>query len=132
MSDRKIDAGKRQAIKSIAFGLATPLIGCTSEPAKAMPQKDFDLVDSLGVQMLLRTYPSAYYDWKRVHACLQFLGVRHIRAGAPQRDTAGYRLTEKAAEAGFRFTFTMRHNRDFALEMSDLERFARLQTQSAA
>ncbi len=125
MSEGLIDAERRQALKYLALGMAAPLIGCSSEPASAVASGPFDLIDGLGVQILLRTYPSAYHDWDRVHECLQFIGLRHIRAGAPQRGTAGYGLTEKAAAAGYKFTFTMRHNRDFDREIADLEHFAK-------
>jgi hypothetical protein len=128
MSWQESEMNRRRWLKSMALtsiGVVAPLLGCRAATMQGDPEKQFSLVDSLGVQVLLRTFPSAYHDWDRVHACLKYIGLRHLRAGAPQRGTAGYLLTEKAAAAGYRFTFTMRHNRDFRLEMADLERFAR-------
>lgn len=112
-------ASRRGVLQMLA---AVPLAAIPAAPAAAVrPAK---LVQTIGVCVHLNDTGSAYHDWNMVRNCLEYIGLRHMRTAAPQRATLGYGLMGRAAAAGYKFTFTMRHNRGFAEEIADLEAFA--------
>lgn len=93
--------------------------------APAFAAGERSLRDATGVCVHLQDTGSAYHDWQKVRECLEYLRLTHLRTAAPQRNTLGWKLMGRAAEAGYRFTFTMRHNRGFTDEIADLETFVR-------
>lgn len=126
MVDHFRNQSRREALVAFTtLGLAGSAAALMPGSAGAYQPVNTDLVDSLGVQVHLNQSESAYHRWPNVATCMKFVGLEHMRTAAPQRDTLGYALMEKAAVSGYRLTFTMRHNRDLRLELEDLEEFAK-------
>jgi hypothetical protein len=103
------------------FGVAIALLAGTGHAASPMSVRDFR--ETMGVNTHLNYTDGGYNQASKVLAALDYLGIRHVRDGAPFKGAQGQAALARAAQAGIRFDFVIRASRPLPASIADFLAF---------
>ena len=89
-------------------------------------------IDAIGVNTHLSYSDSDYNQFSKVLVALDFIGVRHLRDAAPLAGLPNQRAFDRAAQRGFRFTFSVSRRGSIAEYIDGIARFERRNPGSVA